>query len=228
MWRIPGPVHLVTFPPGMPCPLPLSYGLVPSPPSCAGHVQTWFPGPHYTRPSSYSSINILPLTVMVFKWKHCEVLQTFSRKYSFSFSPVYEDNCLVLTLLLIGVPHVEVTDRKWTRDGAAQDAERKSVPREALPNNEDWQVNDALQLLTVQRLLWRGVQDPHTVTVCERFLTGLCVAQSETRTILTDLTVLARKGTIYPKIPDWHIFSSLGRFNSSIHKAASRTIPGFA
>ena len=90
-------------------------------------------------------------------------------------------DCLVLTLLLIGVQHVEVTDRKWTRDGAAQNAEWKSVPREALPHNEAGQVDDALQLLTVQRLLRRGVQDPHTVTVSERFLTGLCVAQSQTK-----------------------------------------------
>ena len=93
---------------------------------------------------------------------------------------MYEDY-LVLTLLLIGVQHVEVTDRKWTRDGAAQDVKRKSVPREALSHNEAGQVNDALQLLTVQRLLWRGVQDPHTVTVSERFLTGLCVVQSQTK-----------------------------------------------
>ena len=83
--------------------------------------------------------------------KSCKLSQ--DNLHLFFFNTVYEDYCLVLTLLLIGVQHVEVTDRKWTRDGAAQDVKRKSVSREALSHNEAGQVNDALQLLTIQRLL---------------------------------------------------------------------------
>ena len=74
--------------------------------------------------------------------KSCKLPQ--DNLHLFLFNTVYEDFCLVLTLLLIGVQHVEVTDRKWTRDGTAQDAKRKSVPGEALPHNEAGQVDDAL------------------------------------------------------------------------------------